>query len=293
MADRRTGRSGHGSGADDAQRRGAVWPEERRGYALGILAGGSAFFAALGPVLGGLLTAIDWRLVLLINVPLAVAAIAITLSATPRLDPPGERRPIDYPVAATFGLAIAALVYGLSQGQPQGWTSAQTLVPPAVSVLGLVGFVVIEHRVREPLIEFRLFRNLNFLAANVSQMLRRRGRARPRLPGPVLAAAGDRRRPSRRGHRAVARHDPGDPGRPAGRPHVRPRGRPDPVGGGLSRPLRVGRATEGAPLAWLRYEETSERMGSVELRLRSWPGGAEELLARGGLHFAPVDWLAG
>src|SRR5262245_4368160 len=41
----------------------AVFPDQRRGSALGILAGASAFFAALGPVLGGLLTSIDWRLV--------------------------------------------------------------------------------------------------------------------------------------------------------------------------------------------------------------------------------------
>ncbi len=46
-----------------------VFPDERRGTALGVLAGGSAFFAALGPVLGGVLTSIDWRLVFLINVP--------------------------------------------------------------------------------------------------------------------------------------------------------------------------------------------------------------------------------
>ena len=49
----------------------AVFPDERRGSALGILAGASAFFAALGPVLGRPLTSIDWRLVFWINVPLA------------------------------------------------------------------------------------------------------------------------------------------------------------------------------------------------------------------------------
>ena len=61
----------------------AVYPDEEKGSALGILAGASAFFAALGPVLGGVLTAIDWRLVFLVNVPLAVIAIALTLKATP------------------------------------------------------------------------------------------------------------------------------------------------------------------------------------------------------------------
>ena len=55
----------------------AVAPEDRRGMALGVLAGGSAFFAALGPVLGGVLTSVDWRLVFLINVPLAAGAILL------------------------------------------------------------------------------------------------------------------------------------------------------------------------------------------------------------------------
>ena len=66
----------------------AVWPRERRGFALGILAGASAFFAAIGPVLGGVLTAIDWRLVFLINVPLAIGAMAIS---TPPLRPHRHR----------------------------------------------------------------------------------------------------------------------------------------------------------------------------------------------------------
>jgi MFS family permease len=72
----------------------AVYPPERRGWALGILAGASAFFAALGPVLGGLLTSIDWRLVFWINVPLAVVTVLLTLSATPDFRP-DEREPAE------------------------------------------------------------------------------------------------------------------------------------------------------------------------------------------------------
>ena len=70
----RARRAGNGRGSDDAHRVAivsSVFAGPRRGTALGILAGGSAFFAALGPVLGGVLTDIDWRLVFLINVPLA------------------------------------------------------------------------------------------------------------------------------------------------------------------------------------------------------------------------------
>jgi EmrB/QacA subfamily drug resistance transporter len=150
----------------------AVYPAERRGWALGILAGASAFFAALGPVLGGLLTAVDWRLVFLINVPLAVITVVLTLSSTPEFRPAqGSRPKIDYPGTVTFGLGIAALVFGLSQGQADGWGNPATVGPLAAAVLLLLAFVVIELRVESPLLEFRLFRHLNFLAANVSQFL--------------------------------------------------------------------------------------------------------------------------
>src|SRR6201995_5683912 len=59
----------------------AVYPDEEKGTALGILAGASAFFAAPGPVLGGVLPSIDWRLVFLVNVPLAGIAVLPTLRA--------------------------------------------------------------------------------------------------------------------------------------------------------------------------------------------------------------------
>jgi EmrB/QacA subfamily drug resistance transporter len=150
----------------------AAYPGDERGRALGILAGGSAFFAALGPVLGGLLTSIDWRLVFLVNVPLAAITILLTLSATPSLRPVGDSRPrIDYPGTLTFGLGIAALVFGLSQGQADGWGSPTTVVPLVGALAFLVAFVLIELRATFGLLDFRLFRHLNFLAANLSQLL--------------------------------------------------------------------------------------------------------------------------
>jgi MFS family permease len=110
--------------------------------------------------------------VFLINVPLAIIAVLLTLSATPPLRPQGDGRPrIDYPGTVTFGLAIAALVYGLSQGQDDGWGSPETVVPLAAAAALFAAFLVIESRVAAPLLEFRLFRHLNFLAANLSQLL--------------------------------------------------------------------------------------------------------------------------
>lgn len=150
----------------------AVFPARRRGSALGVLAGASAFFAALGPVLGGLLTSVDWRLVFLVNVPLAAVAIALTLRATPRLEPdPEGPRDLDLPGVVTFALAVGALVFGLSQGATDGWGDPQTVVPLIVGALGLALFVAVERRAANPMIQFRLFRHENFLAANLSQVL--------------------------------------------------------------------------------------------------------------------------
>lgn len=83
------------------------------------------------------LTAIRWRLVFLINVPLAIAAIALTLAGTPALSPDSEqRRRIDWGGTGVFAVAIVALIYGVSRGQPDGWGSPSTLGPLADTPYG-------------------------------------------------------------------------------------------------------------------------------------------------------------
>lgn len=150
----------------------AVYPDKEKGAALGILAGASAFFAALGPVLGGALTAIDWRLVFYINVPLAVIAILLTLRATPQLEPdPNASRNLDLPGVLTFALLIGALLFGLSQGPQEGWSDPTTLIPIVVGVLLIPVFLLVEKRSKQPMINFSLFRHENFLASNLSQLL--------------------------------------------------------------------------------------------------------------------------
>jgi EmrB/QacA subfamily drug resistance transporter len=150
----------------------AVYPDEQKGAALGILAGASAFFAALGPVLGGLLTSIDWRLVFLVNVPLAVIAIGLTMRATPPLEPdPDAPRDLDLPGVVLFALSAGLFVFGLSQGATEGWGDPATVVPLALGALLAPAFVAVERRASNPMIQFRLFRHENFLAANISQVL--------------------------------------------------------------------------------------------------------------------------
>ena len=151
----------------------AVFPREERGRVLGYLAGASAFFAALGPLIGGMLTEyVDWRAVFLVNVPLAAAAILLTLWTTPALAAePGTDRSLDYPGIVLFALGTVAFVLGLGQGRTWGWTSASTLAALALAAVALTAFAVVELRSANPLIRFGLFRHLNFAAANVSQFV--------------------------------------------------------------------------------------------------------------------------
>jgi EmrB/QacA subfamily drug resistance transporter len=150
-----------------------VFPKGRRGMALGVLAGGSAFFAALGPVFGGLLTSIDWRTVFWVNVPIAAVTIGLTARFTPPLRPErGAARPgLDFPGVITFAFGTSALIFGLSQIEDTSLDAPQTWIPVALGALALAIFVALELRAANPMLNFRLFRHLNFLAANISQVL--------------------------------------------------------------------------------------------------------------------------
>src|SRR5262249_30266935 len=113
-----------------------------------------------------------WRLVFLVNVPLAIAAIALTLKATPELSPDeSASRDLDLPGVCSFAVAIAGVVFGLSQGATEGWTAPVTLVPLLVGALFFPVFFAVERRAANPTIEFGLLRHQNFLASNISQLL--------------------------------------------------------------------------------------------------------------------------
>jgi MFS family permease len=123
-----------------------------RTRALGIFQGATAAGASAGVVLGGVFTEfIGWRAVFLVNPPVIVAlVIAIWRVLPARTGRAGARLDIAGAVLAT--VSIAVLIFGLSQGQQYGFTSAAALTGLCVAVLGGVGFVTSQKRAKAPMV---------------------------------------------------------------------------------------------------------------------------------------------
>src|SRR4051794_8126544 len=141
----------------------AFEPQER-GRAMGVYAGVSMIFLAMGPLLGGVLTQdVSWRAVFWINLPIGIVMLVLAHVTVPRGTPiPGAR--IDWFGLFTIVPGLTALVLALMQSQEWGWGSAKTIGCLAAGALLLVVFVLGELRIDQPLIQLRLFRSHNFTA---------------------------------------------------------------------------------------------------------------------------------
>ena len=149
------------------------FPGRERGEALGLMGGAAAIAGAFGPTIGGALTAaLSWRAVLLVNVPLAVLAVAGTLRAVPASPAAGPRPHVDFKGTVLLTVALVGLVFGLSQSQAWGWGSPGVLVPLIVSVAAAVVFLRVERASPNPLMDLRLLRrHRNYLGAVLSQFI--------------------------------------------------------------------------------------------------------------------------
>jgi EmrB/QacA subfamily drug resistance transporter len=131
-----------------------------RNRAMGVYAAMTGAGAAIGVLLGGLLTgALGWRWVLLVNVPIGV----VVLAATPFVIKETESRNgrLDIPGAVTSTAGMTLLVYGLIHAATTSWRNLATLTTVVVGSLLLVAFVAIEARSRDPLMPLHLFRSRN------------------------------------------------------------------------------------------------------------------------------------
>jgi EmrB/QacA subfamily drug resistance transporter len=142
-----------------------------RNQALGVWGAVSGAGGAVGVLLGGVLTQIDWRLVLFVNVPIAVLAILAAPRILPEGKDPTEVKGFDIPGAVSATVGLGVLVFAMVKASQDGWGSTGTIVRLAIGVALLAAFVVIELRTRHPLLPFSIFRLRTLRGANLAGIL--------------------------------------------------------------------------------------------------------------------------
>jgi EmrB/QacA subfamily drug resistance transporter len=140
----------------------------RRTAALAVWGALGAAGAAVGVVLGGVLTSwFSWQWVFFINVPIGAAAAVVGMFLVPTL-PPGVGRLRDLDVAGALLLiaGLVTLVFTITAGAAHGWLSPQTLLSLAVSAGLLAAFAAVERRVRQPIVPPASWRVRSLVSGN-------------------------------------------------------------------------------------------------------------------------------
>ena len=143
-----------------------------RNLALGIYGAASGSGAAVGVLLGGVLTSyLSWSWIFFINVPVGLAAIALTpwLLQESRADLP--HRHFDFAGAASITAGLMLLVYALTRATSDGWGSSTTLTLLGGAAALVLAFVGIELRSRSPLLPLRIFRLRTLSGANATMAI--------------------------------------------------------------------------------------------------------------------------
>jgi EmrB/QacA subfamily drug resistance transporter len=143
-----------------------------RAKAMGVFGFVASGGGTIGVLLGGILTdAINWHWIFLVNVPIGVLVYFLSLRLLPPAQVAAGSRRLDVAGAITVTSSLMLAVYAIVNGNQEGWTSGQTIGLLGAAVLLLALFLVIESRVRSPLMPLGLFRLRNVATANAVGIL--------------------------------------------------------------------------------------------------------------------------
>ncbi|HSZ39079.1 MAG TPA: DHA2 family efflux MFS transporter permease subunit [Trebonia sp.] len=145
----------------------ASFAEDDRAAAIGAWSGLGGVATAIGPFLGGwLISAVSWRLVFYINLPIAVAVLIIAARHVPETRSPGPVPRLDVKGAACISGALAGITYGLIAASEYGWASVPVLIPLGAGIVLLGLFILAEAKERQPMLPLGIFASRQFSAAN-------------------------------------------------------------------------------------------------------------------------------
>jgi EmrB/QacA subfamily drug resistance transporter len=143
-----------------------------RAKAMGIFGFVASGGGSIGVLLGGVLTgSLNWHWIFLVNVPIGVVVVALTLRLLPPARTAAATGRLDVAGAVTVTASLMLAVYAIVNGNQYGWTSARTVGMLASAAALLAAFVAIEARVAAPLMPLGLFRRRNIAFANVTGIL--------------------------------------------------------------------------------------------------------------------------
>ena len=147
----------------------AAVPAERRGVALGAWSGIAGLAVAMGPLVGGaVVSGISWQWIFWLNVPIGLVVLPL---ATRLVESHGPDKTLDLPGLALVSAGLFGIVYGLVNGNSDGWSSPSIVGAIAAGAALVAGFVAWELRAREPMLPMRFFRDRAFAAANGASLL--------------------------------------------------------------------------------------------------------------------------
>jgi len=145
----------------------AYFSRDRRGRAIGTWSAATTLCVVVGPFLGGALADAGlWRGVFLINLPVAVVALAVVVLKVPESRDP-HCAPLDLIGAVLAALGLAAVTYGFISAPRAGFGSPEIYGTLAVGIILLAAFVLVERRGSHPMLPLGLFRSRVFTGANL------------------------------------------------------------------------------------------------------------------------------
>jgi len=147
---------------------GSAFQGRERGTAFGIWGAITGLAVAIGPVVGGALTTgISWRWIFLVNVPIGLVAIVLSLVRVEESRQSGAHKP-DLLGALTFSGALAALIYALIKGNSLGWGSTEILACLIGAGVLMIAFLVLQMTRERALFDLSLFRKPTFTGGSIA-----------------------------------------------------------------------------------------------------------------------------
>jgi EmrB/QacA subfamily drug resistance transporter len=146
----------------------ASFHPDDRAQAIGAWSGLGGIASAVGPFLGGwLIEAVSWRLIFLLNLPLALAVVVVAMRHVPETSDSDSAGQLDWAGAVLAVLGLSGTTFALIEAPTAGLGSPAILLAAVVGAVCLVGFVIVEARGRQPMLPLSLFASRQFTGANL------------------------------------------------------------------------------------------------------------------------------